>query len=43
MNLSQFDAAEEAFSQSLRIKSAIFPQGHGRITASETTTKRQLL
>ena len=36
MKLSQLDAAEEAFSQSLSIKSAIFPYGHNEISRSET-------
>ena len=37
MKLSQLDAAEEAFSQSLAIQNEIFPQGDGRIPTSETT------
>ena len=36
MNLSQLDAAEEAFTLSLSIKSAIFPHGHNQISLSET-------
>ena len=34
--LSQLDAAEEAFSQSLSINKAIFPQDHNRILISES-------
>ena len=37
MKLSQLDAAEKAFSQSMSIMSAIFPHGHGMISLSETT------
>ena len=37
MNLSQFEAAEEALLESLRIVSTIYPQGHDEITISETT------
>ena len=36
VELSQLDAAEEAFSHSLAIVTATFPQGHGRIPNSET-------
>ena len=36
MELSQLDAAEEAFSQSLSIKSAIFPHDDNQISLSET-------
>ena len=36
--LSQLDVAEEAFSQSLEIYTAVFPCGHDRISASETTS-----
>ena len=36
MALSQLDAAEEAFSQSLAIRNEIFPQGDDRISNSET-------
>ena len=35
--LSQFDAAELAFSQSLRILTAKYPQGHDQISLSEPT------
>ena len=34
--LSQLDAAEEAFSQSLAIKTVIFPPGNDSISISET-------
>ena len=37
MNLSQFEAAEDALLESLRIETAIYPQGHDEITNSETT------
>ena len=37
MELSQLDAAEEAFTQSLKIKTAIFPPGHEDISLSKTT------
>ena len=36
MKLLQFDAAEEAFSQSLKILTTIFPQGNDDISTSET-------
>ena len=36
MKLLQFDAAEEALSQSLKILTAIFPQRNDDISASET-------
>ena len=34
--LSQLNAAEEAFSQTLRIETAIFPPGNDSISISET-------
>ena len=37
MNLSNFDAAEEALSQSLSIGTAIYPRRHHLISLSETT------
>ena len=36
VELSRLDAAEEAFSQSLAIKTAIFPPGNDSISTSET-------
>ena len=39
MKLLQLDAAEEAFSQSLRIYTAIYPQGHDKISKRETTVE----
>ena len=36
MKLLQFDAAEEALSQSLKILTTIFPQGNDYISTSET-------
>ena len=36
MELSRLDAAEEAFSQTLRIDTAIFPPGNDSISTSET-------
>ena len=36
VKLSQLDAAEEVFSQSLAIQNEIFPQGDDRISNSET-------
>ena len=36
VELSQLDAAEEAFSQTLRIETAIFPPGNDNISTSET-------
>ena len=35
--LSQLDAAEKAFSQSVSIMSAMFPHGHPTISLSEMT------
>ena len=37
LKLSQFDAAELAFSQSLRIQTAKYPPGHDQISLSEPT------
>ena len=42
MKLSQFDTAEEAFSQALTIYSTLLPQGHHNISNSGTTVLRQL-
>ena len=36
MKLSQFDAAEEALSQSLSIQTTLHPHGHNQISLSET-------
>ena len=36
MKLSQFDAAEEALSQSLSIETTLHPHGHNQISLSET-------
>ena len=43
VKLSQFDTAEEAFSQALSIFTALVPQEHHMISNSGTTVLRQLL
>ena len=43
VKLSQFDTAEEAFSQALSIFTAIHPQGCEEISIGGTTVLRQLL
>ena len=38
IKLAQVDAAEEALSQSLKVYTDLFPQGHVMISTSETTS-----
>ena len=43
MKLLQFDEAEESVSESLRIYTSLYPQGHSIISTSETETERTVL